>query len=284
MPTITEKLTELNNIKTNIKEAIKSKGVVVEDTTPFNQYPSKIGQLSLHLFNSNTYACSIDGSEIDTEEKKSATIQEHCENAIAAGKTEIFFVFKGEIPRLIFSNSFTNKFSQFNNSNIQKVSIIFDSQANIPAVLDGSCMFLECDTLTTILRIDTSNVASMSYMFFRCSSLTSIPHLDTSNVIEMECTFYGCSSLTSIPALNVSKVTRLFEIFASCISLENIDMYRMKVSFSVAGTKLNAATLNKLFTNLATVTTTQTITITGTPGAATCDRSIATSKGWTVVG
>ena len=55
------------------------------------------------------------------------------------------------------------------------------------------------------------------------------------------------------------------------------------VNFSVANTKLDAAGLNALFNSLGT-TTGRTITITGCPGAGTCDRTIATAKGWTVSG
>lgn len=52
---------------------------------------------------------------------------------------------------------------------------------------------------------------------------------------------------------------------------------------NVSYTSLGTAALDQLFTDLPTVTS-KTINITGTPGAATCTRSIATSKGWTVTG
>jgi hypothetical protein len=46
---------------------------------------------------------------------------------------------------------------------------------------------------------------------------------------------------------------------------------------------LDTAALNQVFTDLPTVTS-KTINITGATGAATCTRSIATAKGWTVTG
>lgn len=46
---------------------------------------------------------------------------------------------------------------------------------------------------------------------------------------------------------------------------------------------LNSDQLNNVFTNLGTAAGVQTITITGNPGAATCNTAIATAKGWTVV-
>jgi hypothetical protein len=45
---------------------------------------------------------------------------------------------------------------------------------------------------------------------------------------------------------------------------------------------LDAAALNALFASLDTVTG-KTITVTGSVGASSCDTSIATAKGWTVV-
>jgi hypothetical protein len=52
---------------------------------------------------------------------------------------------------------------------------------------------------------------------------------------------------------------------------------------NVSYTSLGTAALDQLFTDLPTITA-KTINITGTPGAATCTRSIATAKGWTVTG
>jgi len=52
---------------------------------------------------------------------------------------------------------------------------------------------------------------------------------------------------------------------------------------NVSYTSLDTAALNQLFTDLPTITA-KTINITGCPGAATCTRSIATAKGWTITG
>jgi hypothetical protein len=50
---------------------------------------------------------------------------------------------------------------------------------------------------------------------------------------------------------------------------------------NVSFTSMDATALNQLFTDLPTVTS-RTITVVGCPGAATCNTSIATAKGWTV--
>ena len=50
---------------------------------------------------------------------------------------------------------------------------------------------------------------------------------------------------------------------------------------NVSYTSMDATALNQLFTDLPTITS-KTITVVGCPGAATCNTSIATAKGWTV--
>jgi hypothetical protein len=56
-------------------------------------------------------------------------------------------------------------------------------------------------------------------------------------------------------------------------------------TFTVANNKLDETALNTLFGDLKDLTngTAQTITITGNPGAGTCDQTIATNKNWIVV-
>ena len=100
--------------------------------------------------------------------------------------------------------------------------------------------------------------------------------------------FYNCTSLQSLDlsATNVGAVTPVgnFANFTSgTTSLIKCRLPQVKWSFTVAGNPLTAAELNLLFGDLATVSG-QTITITGCTGAATCDKTIATNKGWTVTG
>lgn len=47
--------------------------------------------------------------------------------------------------------------------------------------------------------------------------------------------------------------------------------------------EMQATDINKMFTDLPVTSKTATINVQGNPGAATCDTSIATSKGYTVV-
>ena len=152
-------------------------------------------------------------------------------------------------------------------------------------VYNMNSMFRTCNNLTTIPQLNTSNATDISSMLYQCRSLTSIPLLDTSKVINMSYTFYGCTKLTSIPALDVSKVTDMGSIFKDCSSLKSILMTGMKVSFNIsASTKFEESDLVTILNNLATVTTTKTLTMGATNLAKLTDeeKAIATNKGWTL--
>ena len=159
---------------------------------------------------------------------------------------------------------------------------------NTSKVTNMRSMFSGCTSLTTIPLLDTSKVTDTSGMFFRCKSLTSIPALDTSKVTDMRQMFYVCSSLTTIPALDTSSVTGsnyLNDIFAGCSSLKTILMYGMRVNFSISSsTQFEASDLVTILNNLATVTSTRTLTMGTTNLAKLTDeqKAIATNKGWTL--
>ena len=181
-------------------------------------------------------------------------------------------------------------------------------------VTNMDSMFYEFGSLTTIPLLDTSSVTKMSYMFYSCSSLTEIPPMDTSSVTNMNSMFLGCYSLTTVPLLDTSNVTNMSSMFSGCSSLTGIPALDMSSATSVSGfagftgnnaskltsltsfkafgatrgwvmqgTQLNAAALNEVFTNLGTASGSQTLDVRDNPGSATCNPSIATAKGWTVL-
>ena len=146
-------------------------------------------------------------------------------------------------------------------------------------------MFYSCSHLMEISDIDTSNATDMSLMFYGCSSLTTIPKLDMSKVKSMDRMFGNCSSIITIPELDVSNVTNLGGMFQYCSSLKSILMTGMKVSFRIAdSTQFEESDLVTILNNLATVTSTQTLTMGATNLAKLTDeeKAIATNKGWTL--
>ena len=145
--------------------------------------------------------------------------------------------------------------------------------------------FYNCSKLTTIPQLDTSKVTAMNSMFNGCSSLTTIPQLDTSKVTTMNSMFYRCSLLTSIPQLDTSKVTNMGSMFNGCSQLKSILMTGMTTDFNISvSTKFETSDLVTILNNLATVTSTKTLTMGATNLAKLTDeeKAIATNKGWTL--
>ena len=147
-----------------------------------------------------------------------------------------------------------------------------------------TCMFSSCASLTSVPALDTSKSTGFAYMFYNCSSLTSVPALDTSKSTTFADMFYNCSSLATVPQLDTSRGTDFAYMFYNCSSLTQIGIYGFRYSISISDCKLDADALNAFFTQAGTASGSQTITITGNPGAEACDKSIATNKGWTVTG
>ena len=189
---------------------------------------------------------------------------------------------------------------------------------SVAAVTNMSYMFTGCASLQTIPAFPGSvaAVTTMYQMFYGCTSLQTIPAFPGSvaAVTTMALMFYGCASLQTIPAFpgSVAAVTTMYQMFYGCTSLQTIPAFEtngivsaaastemflncrslavgrtngIRYSVSYAGCKLSAAQLNAIFTGLGTADNArgqQTVTITGNYGAATCDQTIATGKGWTV--
>ena len=184
------------------------------------------------------------------------------------------------IPQLDMSNV-TNMNSMFQHC----TSLTTIPQLNTPKVNNMEYMFNGCSNLTTLPQLNTSNISSMSNMFTSCSKLTTIPQFDTSKVTNMYYAFQRCTSLTTIPPIDVSKVTNTYYMFGGCTSLKSILMHGMKVSFDIhASTQFEESDLVTILNNLATVTSTRTLTMGSTNLAKLTDeeKAIATNKGWTL--
>jgi hypothetical protein len=145
-------------------------------------------------------------------------------------------------------------------------------------------MFYNCYSLTSIPALNTAAGTSFTSMFYSCTSLTSIPALNTAAGKSFTSMFSGCTSLTSIPALNTAVGTSFTSMFSGCTSLTSVELTGCKYSVSVASCLLSGTALDTLYTSLGTAAASQSITVTGNYGTPTDTPSIATAKGWTVVG
>jgi len=177
------------------------------------------------------------------------------------------------------TSSGTNFSSMFHTaSSLKSVSPLdLSSGTSFDSMFDG------CRSLQSVPPLDLSGATSLASMFKDCYSLYSVGALDTSNVTNFSMMFYSCQALQSLPALDFSNGTNFFYVVENAPSLSRSEATGCKVDISYSNCKLSAAALNEIFTNLDTVSS-KTITITGNPGASTCDKTIAQNKGWTVTG
>lgn len=152
-------------------------------------------------------------------------------------------------------------------------------------VTDMTGMFENAWRFHRVPALNTSKVTSMQRMF-RQTALTTIPHFDTSNVVDMKEMFYWTLRLERVPALDVRKVKDFSGIFGSgvegrCQMLVQNEMIGISNDIDLSHESLSAAELNRIFSRLPRVQG-KVISINNNEGADTCDRSLATSKGWII--
>lgn len=151
-----------------------------------------------------------------------------------------------------------------NTGNVTSWQTCFNKTAlsEVPPNLDFSSAIafgsiFQTTRVNVFQRTDTATVTSAGYMFHETSSPA---------IFEMD-----CSGLTS--GAN----------FPNSFGMRKCIMTGMRYTINLANNEMAAAEIDGLFTSLGTADGAQTVTVTGNPGAATCDTTIATAKGWTVV-
>ena len=174
------------------------------------------------------------------------------------------------------------------------------SNFNTSKVTNMYAMFRNCWGLTSldVSNFNTSNVNDMRYMFANCYKLTSLDlsNFDTSNVTSMAYMFSNCFNLISLDMTNcdISKCTSgisISSMFGSSSSTGCSKLTDFKAPKNISGNivvsyspLLTHDSLMSIINNLATVTSSNTLTLGATNKAKlTADEiAIATNKGWTV--
>ena len=157
-------------------------------------------------------------------------------------------------------------------------------------------MFYNCYALSSItLPTSWGSVTSCSSMFAYCYALRILNNIEylgsTTANSDFTDILRDCEAL--IGTITISSLLSKIGIYGSSgkiLKLTGIRLTNSSSTFTssspqvnVSYTSLNATALNQLFNDLPALTG-KTINITGSLGANTCDRSIATAKGWTVTG
>lgn len=142
--------------------------------------------------------------------------------------------------------------------------------------------FFDCGWLKNVSLNTTTGVPmkvkSMSETFNYCSQLKTLPLMDLTQCTRFSIT--GCNSLESIPAYDMSNITSIN--ISNLYKLAEFHATGMKVSFNISSsTKFTREALVEILNNLATITSTQTLTMGATNLAKLTDedKAIATNKG-----
>ena len=277
---IADQITRLSNAKANIKQAIENKGVEVSDSALLDEYPAL-----------------IDSIEVGSG---------------GGGSADPFY----EIMWNMATNNGTDYSYLFHNYNGTSLDV---SGLDTSNVTNMYCMFQNCNKLTSldVSNFNTSNVTEMRYMFHDCNNLTEldVSNWDTSNVKNMGYMFAGNVSPNklTVKGLNnwdISKVTNITDMFAKNWTITELDLSFWDISkvttisgafnnctklvdfkapkniganMSVSSsTALSHDSLMSIINNLATVTSSKTLTLGSTNLAKLTDeeKAIATNKGW----
>ena len=235
--------------------------------------------------------------------------------------TSLMFASCELLTELDVSNFNTSNVTKMNSmfSSCENLTSLNVSNFNTSNATDMSRMFNSCEKLTSldVSNFNTSNVTDMSDMFAYCNKLTALDlsSFDTSKVTDMSLMFYDCNSLTSLDlsSFDTSKVTDMSEMFYLCkllteLDLSNFDMSattdsndmfnacnfsvfvsprNISSSISLSSSKqLPYETLLDILNNLATVETTQTLTLNALSIELLTPEEIAigVNKNWDVVG
>ena len=191
-----------------------------------------------------------------------------------------------------------------------------------PNSLTGaSSLFSECLSLSKmVLPASWNNVNNVNNMFRSCYSLFEVvmPTSRSQILLNYQEFFFDCENLITIDNYefmgSTTGDTNMSDTFKGCVRLEGTYTFDCRLSrfgfygysggrlakvtgirltnqnsgfggaspqVDVQYTSLEATALNTLFGDLPALSG-KTIKITGATGAATCDTSIATAKGWTV--
>ena len=116
-----------------------------------------------------------------------------------------------------------------------------------------------------------------TYLFFGLTSAIS----NAGNTID----FKNCQNITSFtgPNGNWSSVSATFTSILNAQDLINLENIGTNAALNMTSCGLTDTLIDQLFTDLPATNKTATINVVGNPGAATCNTSIATNKGYTVV-
>jgi hypothetical protein len=155
---------------------------------------------------------------------------------------------------------------------------------SLPLATNLNNAWRSCTGLTSFPAISLPLATNLNNAWQSCTGLTSFPAISLPLATNLAGAWFSCTGLTSFPAISLRLAANLSGAWQSCTGLTSFHATGINTNFSVSLAALSGAALDNIYTNLPIVTTPQAITVTGNPGTTSDNPSIATSKGWTVVG
>lgn len=208
---VAEKITQLQQIKTDIKNAIINKGNSVGDD--FRTYAKAIGAISTPL--------TINGTGIKFAYSTFSSIPRNVNLSGVTNFSQMFYQCTSLKNVSIDMPSNTNLAESFYNCN----TLTSVTLTNTSKVVYFTETFYSCEKLEIAPRLDTTNGMYFGYMFSNCKSLKSIPIYNTSKGIFFESMFANCSSLTEVPTIDLSLAVNIQGMFNGCTKITTIPQY-----------------------------------------------------------
>ena len=204
------------------------------------------------------------------------------------------------LPTTILGNNTATFQTAFANCYRLK-ELVYPATITTPTMNNMTGEFQNCYSLksVTLPATQLTSVSTATNLFNNCYSLTGITNSNflgnnsTATTTYVNGTTMGTGS-RSMQSLSFSCKFSKLELQGTGSGANQSALSSLRLLNNGAGqyggsspqinvsfTSMDATALNQLFTDLPTITS-KTITVVGCPGAATCDTSIATAKGWTV--
>ncbi len=200
------------------------------------------------------------------------------------GRTDLYFSLTGDIrnslnePINVAVGNVTVMTSMFSQSSIKKVG-------NITATSCGTAtgVFQYSPAVEEVGNITLPSCTALNNFFIFAEALKKVGLINAPAVTNIQQMFYQCLLLEEIVFSNCANVTNTTNAFYFCYALKKLIMPGLRVGINISTSSMSAQALNDMFTSLGTASGSQNIVITNNPGASTCNTSIATSKGFTVI-
>lgn len=271
---VAEKLNYLLDTKNQIKEAIKEKGVSVQDTDSFRSYAEKIQEIEggeerqfYNIITNNGTSLSCLFASRDSNYFNDPEIVAYVKN-MDTSKVENF-------EKLFYQTQSTVEldFSNWDMSSAKKLSYMF---------------YMTKPSKITLRDKDLSKVIDISHMCANCSNTTEIDltNNEFGSLTHANGVFSYCTNLIEIKGiLDFTSVMYTSNFITGSTKLQKIFIKNLKTTLDLSSApNLAYDCLIYLINNLQEVATTKTLTLGATNLAKLTDeeKAIATNKNWTL--